>query len=64
MSPHCCRPRLRRPAGQLPNSPSIIRAAYILNEFGVKTEIFPLFIFVGIGALMDSGRCCRSPSLH
>jgi oxaloacetate decarboxylase beta subunit len=41
--------------GNLPNSPLNHPGGllYILNEFGVKTEIFPLFIFVGIGALMD-----------
>ena len=26
---------------------------FILNEFGIQTELFPLFIFIGIGALMD-----------
>ena len=26
---------------------------YILNEFGIQTELFPLFIFIGIGAMMD-----------
>ena len=26
---------------------------YILNEVGIRTELFPLFIFIGIGALMD-----------
>ena len=41
--------------GNLPNSPLNHPGGllYILNDFGVKTEIFPLFIFVGIGALMD-----------
>jgi oxaloacetate decarboxylase beta subunit len=41
--------------GNLPNSPLNHPGGllYMLNEFGVKTELFPLFIFVGIGALMD-----------
>ncbi|MSO45347.1 MAG: sodium ion-translocating decarboxylase subunit beta [Acidobacteria bacterium] len=41
--------------GNLPNSPLNQPGGllYILNDFGVKTELFPLLIFVGIGALMD-----------
>ena len=41
--------------GNLPNSPLNEPGGllYILNEFGIKTELFPLFIFIGIGALMD-----------
>ena len=41
--------------GNLPNSPLNHPGGllYILNDIGVKTEIFPLFIFIGIGALMD-----------
>lgn len=41
--------------GNLPNSPLNNPGGmlYILNEFGIKTELFPLFIFIGIGALMD-----------
>jgi len=41
--------------GNLPNSPLNQPGGllYILNEIGIRTEIFPLFIFIGIGALMD-----------
>jgi len=41
--------------GNLPNSPLNQPGGllYILNEVGIKTELFPLFIFIGIGALMD-----------
>jgi len=41
--------------GNLPNSPLNEPGGllYILHEFGIKTELFPLFIFIGIGALMD-----------
>lgn len=41
--------------GNLPNSPLNHPGGmlYILNEFGIKTELFPLFIFIGIGAMMD-----------
>jgi oxaloacetate decarboxylase beta subunit len=41
--------------GNLPNSPLNEPGGllYILNEFGVKNELFPLLIFIGIGALMD-----------
>ncbi len=41
--------------GNLPNSPLNEPGGmlYLLNEFGIKTELFPLFIFIGIGALMD-----------
>lgn len=41
--------------GNLPNSPLNHPGGmlYLLNEFGIRTELFPLFIFIGIGALMD-----------
>jgi oxaloacetate decarboxylase beta subunit len=41
--------------GNLPNSPLNHPGGmlYILNDIGIKTELFPLFIFIGIGALMD-----------
>ena len=41
--------------GNLPNSPLNHPGGmlYILNEFGIQTELFPLFIFIGIGAMMD-----------
>ena len=41
--------------GNLPNSPLNHEGGmlYILNEFGIQTELFPLFIFIGIGAMMD-----------
>jgi sodium ion-translocating decarboxylase beta subunit len=41
--------------GNLPNSPLNEPGGllYILHEFGIKTELFPLFIFIGIGAMMD-----------
>lgn len=41
--------------GNLPNSPLNHPGGmlYLLNEGGIKTELFPLFIFIGIGALMD-----------
>lgn len=41
--------------GNLPHSPlnQPNGLLYILNDFGVKTELFPLLIFIGIGALMD-----------
>jgi oxaloacetate decarboxylase beta subunit len=41
--------------GNLPNSPLNDAGGmlYILNEVGIRTELFPLFIFIGIGALMD-----------
>ncbi len=41
--------------GNLPNSPMNQPGGmlHILNEFGIETELFPLFIFIGIGAMMD-----------
>ena len=41
--------------GNLPDSPMNEPGGmlHILNEFGIQTELFPLFIFVGIGAMMD-----------
>ena len=41
--------------GNLPHSPmnEPNGLLYILNDFGVRTELFPLLIFIGIGALMD-----------
>ena len=41
--------------GNLPNSPMNEPGGmlYLLNEFGIETELFPLFIFIGIGAMMD-----------
>lgn len=41
--------------GNLPNSPLNHPGGmlYILYEAGIKTELFPLFIFIGIGAMMD-----------
>ncbi|MCC7418100.1 MAG: sodium ion-translocating decarboxylase subunit beta [Acidobacteria bacterium] len=41
--------------GNLPLSPMNQPGGllFILNDFGVKTELFPLVIFIGIGALMD-----------
>ena len=41
--------------GNLPNSPLNEPGGmlYILNEFGIRTELFPLFIFIGIGSMMD-----------
>ena len=41
--------------GNLPHSPLNEPGGllYILHEVGIKTELFPLFIFIGIGALMD-----------
>ena len=56
-----CEPTLLLPIGfgtllgNLPDSPLNHPGGmlYILNEVGIKTELFPLFIFIGIGALMD-----------
>ena len=41
--------------GNLPNSPLNEPGGmlHLLNEFGIQTELFPLFIFIGIGAMMD-----------
>src|SRR5262245_49039113 len=41
--------------GNLPDSPLNQPGGvlHVLNEAGLKTETFPLFIFIGIGALMD-----------
>jgi oxaloacetate decarboxylase beta subunit len=41
--------------GNLPNSPLNQPGGmlYILNDVGIETELFPLFIFIGIGVLMD-----------
>ena len=41
--------------GNLPDSPLNHPGGmlYILNEFGIQTELLPLFIFIGIGAMMD-----------
>ncbi len=41
--------------GNLPNSPMNQPEGmlHILIEFGIDTELFPLFIFIGIGAMMD-----------
>src|SRR5688572_418325 len=56
-----CEPTLLLPIGfgvllgNIPNSPLNHPGGmlYILNEVGIKNELFPLFIFIGIGALMD-----------
>ncbi len=56
-----CEPSLLLPIGfgtllgNLPNSPLNEPGGllFILHDFGVKTELFPLLIFIGIGALMD-----------
>ena len=56
-----CEPTLLLPIGfgvllgNLPNSPLNHEGGmlYILNEFGIQTELLPLFIFIGIGAMMD-----------
>jgi len=41
--------------GNLPNSPMNQPEGMLtlLIEFGIETELFPLFIFIGIGAMMD-----------
>ena len=41
--------------GNLPNSPLNHPGGmlYLMNEFGIQTELLPLFIFIGIGAMMD-----------
>ena len=41
--------------GNLPNSPLTHPGGmlYLMNEFGIQTELLPLFIFIGIGAMMD-----------
>ena len=41
--------------GNLPHSPLNEPGGmlYLLNEFGIQTELLPLFIFIGIGAMMD-----------
>jgi len=41
--------------GNLPNSPLNHPGGmlYLLNEYGIQTELLPLFIFIGIGAMMD-----------
>ena len=41
--------------GNLPNSPMNQPEGmlHLLIEFGIDTELFPLFIFIGIGAMMD-----------
>ena len=41
--------------GNLPDSPLNHPGGmlYLLNEFGIQTELLPLFIFIGIGAMMD-----------
>ena len=56
-----CEPTLLLPIGfgvllgNLPNSPLNHEGGmlYILNEFGIQTELFPLYVFIGIGAMMD-----------
>lgn len=50
--------------GNLPDSPLNHPGGmlYLLNEFGIQTELLPLFIFIGIGAMMDFRHCCRSRS--
>ena len=41
--------------GNLPNSPLNHPGGmlYLMNEFGIQTELLPLFIFIGSGAMMD-----------
>ena len=41
--------------GNIPNSPMNEPEGmlHLLIEFGIETELFPLFIFIGIGAMMD-----------
>ncbi len=34
---------------------------WLLNQIGLKTEIFPLLIFVGIGAMIDFGPLLERP---
>ena len=56
-----CEPMLLLPIGfgvllgNLPNSPLNHPGGmlYLMNEFGIQTELLPLFIFIGIGAMMD-----------
>jgi sodium ion-translocating decarboxylase beta subunit len=35
----------------------------ILYSFGIKTELFPLFIFIGIGAMTDFGPLMENPRM-
>jgi oxaloacetate decarboxylase beta subunit len=35
----------------------------ILYDFGIKTELFPLFIFIGIGAMTDFGPLLENPRM-
>jgi sodium ion-translocating decarboxylase beta subunit len=51
--------------GNLPNSPLNEPGGLfqILHEYGIRTELFPLFIFIGIGALMDFRPLLSQPFL-
>ena len=35
----------------------------ILYDFGISTELFPLFIFIGIGAMTDFGPLLENPKM-
>lgn len=35
----------------------------ILFEFGIETELFPLLLFIGIGAMIDFGPLLQNPSM-
>lgn len=53
----------------IPNSGMITQAGGpegvldVLFEFGIATEIFPLLLFIGIGAMIDFGPLLQNPSM-
>ena len=51
--------------GNLPESPLNEPGGmlYLLNEYGIRTELFPLFVFIGIGAMMDFRPLLSQPVL-
>ena len=38
------------------------RGITTLFNMGIASELFPLLLFIGIGAMMDFGPCWRTPS--
>lgn len=56
---------MNHPADTLPLTPEVIREQigllYLIYLFGIKTGLFPLMIFLGVGALTDFGPLLANP---
>ena len=56
---------MNHPADNLPLTPEVLREQigllYLIYLFGIKTGLFPLMIFLGVGALTDFGPLLANP---